>query len=268
MSLNDLSPSQLNLLDDPKWRKKNSKWRHIVWWSAGAYGVFALAYVAAKSKGKKAILAVAVSASLFAAFAFVQTQIPDLSDSQQAALEGTSRVATPLENVSSAILMAMIAFNIWMSFYLQKDWLVWVVSKKDNGSWVEKNLNVRTVNAKTGLQESAIPETDTVTQIPVVDSSEYLLPTVAPKRDKPGGSTMEIVDVNTATKQDVLQVSGVDESLATRILEVRDSRGIFRNFEDFCIALSLKPHEVRRLEGQFEFSKPSGTSNPGRILDV
>jgi len=268
MSLNNLTPSQLALLDDPKWRKKNSKWRYIVWWSAGAYGVFALIFVAAKSKGKKAIMAAGVSVALFVAFAVVQSQLPVLSASELAALEGTSRVATPLENVRSAIILAMIAFNIWMSFYLQKDWLLWVVNKTDKGSWVEQNLNIKTIQTNPRVREPATPQSNIVGGLPLVDSSEYLEPIVAVNQATPAETNVEVVDLNNATKQDVLRIAGVDESLASRILEARQIRGHFRNFEEFCLALSLKPHEVKKFEGRFAFSIPSGGPNSGRILDV
>ncbi len=268
MSLNNLTPSQLALLDDPRWRRRNSKWRHIIWWSAGAYGVFALVFVAAKSKGKKAIMAAGVSVTLFVAFALVQAQIPVLSDSELAALEGTSRVATPLENVSSAIIMAMIAFNIWMSFFLQKDWLVWVVSKKNQGSWVEQNLNIKTIRTEPVVQQPSTPKTDLVNEQPFVDSSDYLKPNSTASHDSKSETNLEVVDLNNATKQDLLRIPGVDEPIASRILEARETRGHFRSFEDFSIALSLKPHEVKKFEGRFAFSTPNSGSPSGRILDV
>lgn len=280
MPANSLTDNQLLLLDDPKWRRKNSKWRYVVWWTVGVYGTFALWYVAAKSKTKKSMIAAAVSTVLGVLFMIFTGAQPQLTPAQEAALEGTTRVATMNENLMTASSLALIAFNFWMSFYLQKDWLLWVVTKKGKGSWVEENLNIRTIPRESvNADRTRKAKVDSGSQLfgdasdliadapaPVVD--QKIEQVVAPQTTGPEEPAVESIDVNQASIGALMKVPGLSEAHAEKILIERKARGGFKSFEELRVTLELKPHEVAKLEGKFEF--PSSNSGPafGRVLDV
>lgn len=274
MSFSELTPQQLVLLDDAKWRRRNSRWRWIIWGSVGLYGSFVLWYVAAKSRSKKAIIAAAVSTALGAGFMIFTSAQPTLTPAQEAALEGTTRVATANENLLTAFTLAMVAFNIWMSFYLQKDWLIWVVTKKGKGSWVEENLNIKTVSRQEATADRARQEKKVSGSQLFGDASDLVADAPAPviepalKTEPPQQADTPLLDVNEASIGALLKVPGLSEAHAEKILIERKSRGGFRSFEELRLSLELKPHEVAKLEGKFDF--PSSNNGPsfGRVLDV
>lgn len=279
MSIDELTSTEIALLDSPKWRRRNSKWRHLVWWSLGLYGTFALWYVAARSRARSTILAAAISTALFIAFLVLAGAQPQLTDAQQAALEGTTRAATPLENAMTASAFAMVSFNFWMSFYLQKAWLLWVVQKKDKSSWVEDNLKVKTVvRQKTDIIQTAPGKSPSVPKF-FGDASDFI--DDAPEEEKllPQGvsptstlgqtpTVLPSLDINEASIKELLDVPGIDEVYAERILIERQARGGFKSFNELRIVLGLKPHEVLKLESAFSFPTVESGTTTGRILDV
>ena len=82
------------------------------------------------------------------------------------------------------------------------------------------------------------------------------------------------IDLSSATPQQLAAVPGVGESLAQRIIEIRDARGGYRDLDDLVVAANLQPHELVRLRDRLEFGpvRPTGSgSQPGgtgRILDI
>jgi DNA uptake protein ComE-like DNA-binding protein len=274
MSVSELTSEQLVMLDDPKWRRRNSRWRLFIWFTAGLYGTFVLWYVAAKARSKKAIIAAGVSTALGVGFMIFTSAQPTLTPEQQAAVEGTTRAATANENLLTAFSLALVAFNIWMSFYLQKDWLLWVVAKKSKGSWVEENLKIKTVTrSDLTAQRNRQAKIDSGSKL-FGDASDLIADAPAPSMDtppklKPLTSTDVLpLDVNQASISDLLKIPGLSEAHAEQIVIERKSRGGFKSFEELRLTLQLKPHEIAKLEGMFDF--PSSNSGPtfGRVLDV
>jgi DNA uptake protein ComE-like DNA-binding protein len=274
MSFSALTSEQLVMLDDPKWRRRNSRWRLFIWWTAGLYGTFVLWYVAAKTRSKKSIIAAGVSTVLGIGFMIFTSAQPTLTPAQQAALEGTTRVATANENLLTAFSLALVAFNIWMSFYLQKDWLLWVVTKRGKGSWVEENLNIKTVSRKDLTAErTRQAKIDSGSQL-FGDASDLVAEAPAPVVERQpnleSSANMEVttLDVNQASISDLLKIPGLSESHAEKIVIERKSRGGFKSFEELHLTLQLKPHEIAKLEGRFEFHSSSSGPTIGRVLDV
>lgn len=274
MSVSQLTSEQLVMLDDPKWRRRNSRWRLFVWFTAGVYGTFVLWYVAAKARSKKSIIAAGVSTALGIGFMIFASAQPTLTPEQQAAVEGTTRVATANENLLTAFSLVLIAFNIWMTFYLQKDWLLWVVTKKGKGSWVEENLNIKTI-ARTDLTSERTRQVkiDSGSKL-YGDASDLVADAPAPiieshpKLESSEKTEVPLLDVNKASITELLKIPGLSESNAEKILLERKSRGGFKSFEELRLTLQLKPHEIAKLEGKFDFPSSSSAPSFGRVLDV
>lgn len=280
MSTSALTSAQIAMLDDPKWRRRNSKWRRVMWWTAGVYGWAILWFVASKLRSKKAVIVAGISTVLGVIFLALTGAQPQTTAAEQAALEGTTRAASPAENAMTAVILAMVAFNIWMTFYMQKDWLVWAATKKDDSSWVEDNLKIKTVSQATVTAErTRQAKVDSGSQL-FGDASDLIADAPTPEVDsaveeavkveakEPEEEKSSTVDVNSASIGSLLKVPGITEEHAEKIIVERKSRGGFKSFDELRLTLELKPHEVAKLEGAFEF--PASNSGPsfGRVLDV
>ena len=275
MATPNLNASQIAKLNDPVWRKRHSRWRWGVWGTAGGYGAFFLIFVAAKSKSKKAIIAAAISSVLLILVLVISSQMPVLTEAELAAAEGTTRIATPLDNAMGAVIFTMVAFNIWMSFYLQKDWLLWVVTKEDSSDWVAENLKIKNVSLKekprTAQQSSAVPiANDLQKDVEDFDSEPKQVATpqdtaVVARESK---SATNPVDPNGVALGMLLKVPGVSEQLAEKIVVSRKTDGDFKSLEDMRIRLEIQPHEMLKIQDVFAFSERKNSSPTGRVLDV
>lgn len=86
---------------------------------------------------------------------------------------------------------------------------------------------------------------------------------------------IEPVNVNTANHVDLGALPGIGESLAQRIIAIRDARGGYRDLDDLAAAANLQPHELVRLRDQVTFDQPNtgrrqgpSEGGSGRILDI
>jgi DNA uptake protein ComE-like DNA-binding protein len=71
--------------------------------------------------------------------------------------------------------------------------------------------------------------------------------------DHPGAFAAGLIDVNNAPASALLHLPGVDDALATRIVEVRGQTNGFSSLEDLGTVLDLPGDEVERLRGAVVF---------------
>ena len=106
-----------------------------------------------------------------------------------------------------------------------------------------------------------------------ISQDDYHAP-AAPPTGSAAPAPQERIDLNSATPQQLGTVPGVGESLAQRIIEVRNARGGYRDLDDLVVAANLQPHELVRLRDRLEFGpvRPTGSGSQqggtGRILDI
>jgi DNA uptake protein ComE-like DNA-binding protein len=275
MATPNLNQSQIANLNDPAWRRRHSRWRWGVWGTAGAYGAVFLIFVAAKSRSKKAIIAAAISALLLILIGVISSQMPVLTEAELAAAEGTTRIATGLDNAMGAVIFTMIAFNIWMSFYLQKEWLLWVVTKADRSDWVAENLKIKNVSLKekprTELQGSAVhiandlqEDLDNLVSEPRQVSTPQESTVILSETP----SATNAVDPNGISLGALINIPGVSEQLAEKIVTSRMTDGAFKSLEEMRIRLEIQPHEMLKIQDVFAFSERTTSSPTRRVLDV
>lgn len=271
MSMSNLDSDALARLNDPKWRVRNSWWQWVVWMTAGLFGAFIYVWMAFVVRQRKFIIAAIVSSVIFVAYFYVSNQVPRLTGDELAAAEGTTRVATPMENVMMALIALIVTFNVWMSFYLKKPWLISQASSKQSKSWVEANLNIKTTSIdNTKVEASEGSSVDLVAAVHK-DAEEFLAPPAkqnSAKNENDKAVTTVAIDVNTATRDAFIALPGMSEALVDRLISERESTGGFQSFGEMSVALSLKPHEAAKLEPWCEFSPPKRTPSSGRILDI
>ena len=71
--------------------------------------------------------------------------------------------------------------------------------------------------------------------------------------DKPGARHAGLVDVNNASLSALLKLPGIDDALATRIVEIRAEINGFASVHDLGGMLDLDGHAVERLDDRVVF---------------
>lgn len=91
-------------------------------------------------------------------------------------------------------------------------------------------------------------------------------------KDFPSKSVSSPVDINNDPEALLLELPGMNEILAKKIIQLRQSGIYFSSAEDFGESLGLKPHVVERIKPLIVIN-PSGNEttikkNKGRIVDI
>lgn len=73
-------------------------------------------------------------------------------------------------------------------------------------------------------------------------------PEPGPVQVQPAGETASPVNVNTASAADLERLPGIGPTLARRIVEHRETRGLFRRMEDLLEVKGIGPKLLRRLD--------------------
>jgi len=267
---NYLTPEQINLLEDPTWRRKQ---KGTKWWALIliiAYGAFVYIYYAFSIKTKKFITAAIVSSALFVGFVMLAPR--ETVDE----VEYVPRAATLEENISSFFILTMIAFNVWMFFYLKNDYLVWRAKKATaSGSWVEQNLKIKTSSVRLpkvksepkpvaqSAPDSLMGQLEEDADSLLADRAQEVKP--ATQEPQLGAGKQEEVDIATATLEQLVKVEGLSEQQAQTIITERAKR-VISSEDELRVVLQLKPHEFAKLRGIFAFTRRPGRS--GRVLDI
>lgn len=263
MSKQSYLPANLvQLLDNKAWRRRQYWKRWWVYPYIFVIGPFYFGFLALNIRNKKSLFAAAGSAVLFVLFIVLN---PGTDETEST----IPRAATLQENLYSAVVFTMIAFNIWMLFFLKNEWLVWRAKKEiaSSGSWVENNLKIKTVGLSTVSNHESQSGGNLINQLKA-DSSELIEPnseTAAVDSLKPAPKIPSKLELNSASANELLDSGLLSEQQISLLVSIRNQRRIISD-DDLRMALSLKPHEFLKLEGKFLYSiRPE---SPGRILDV
>jgi DNA uptake protein ComE-like DNA-binding protein len=267
---NYLTPEQISLLEDPTWRRKQLGQK---WWALiliFAFGVFVYIYYAFSIKTKKFIMAAGVSSVLLIGTLAFQPTVTE------GAVEEAPRAATLTENIYSFFSFTMIAFNVWMFYYLKNDYLVWKAKKATaSGSWVEQNLKIKSTSVRKPMaktEPNPMSQSDPDSIVGQLDKdADSLLAGRAQSVEPANRESLVVpgkqvdVDIATATLEDLANIDGLTEQQAQRILTERAKRAIASE-DELRVILQLKPHEFAKLRGVFAFTRRPGS--PGRVLDI
>lgn len=263
MSKQSYLPANIvQLLDNKAWRRRQYWKRWWVYPYIFVIGPFYFGFLASNIRSKKSLFATAGSALLFVLFIFLN---PGTNEAEAT----IPRPATFQENIYSAVVFTMIAFNIWMLFFLKNEWLVWRAKKEvaSGGSWVENNLKIKTVGSSKSSTTESQSGDDLISKLQV-DSSELIEPnagTALVEPLKPAPKITSKLELNSASATELLDSGLLSEQQISLLVSIRAQRSITSD-DDLRMALSLKPHEFLKVEGKFLYSvKPEAR---GRILDV
>ena len=80
------------------------------------------------------------------------------------------------------------------------------------------------------------------------------------------------IDVNNATASEISILPGINIVMAKKIVEFRDTNGLFKNEEDFFKIANVKEHFIPKIKAMIKFgNKPTpkndDDNDEGRIID-
>lgn len=279
----ELSPEALACLNDKKWRRSQSKWMLWIYLTLGLLGVIGFARIAIKTKNPVAKkYTYILSGILFVLFA-----LGGLDNPTETVVDGkTVTDSGTLGIIGTWLLLVNYGLQTFLSFKVNKIWLVHK-AQDNNLDWVQQNITVK------GLAQTLVQSPqDLVKDALGIDRSEYLAenaPTTAPpsKKTPPpppknsppppppvnaiaGSKLQQLLNLNTASVEELIQVGGLDPVLAAKIIVQREKSQGFSSFDSFATTMQLQPHQIAKLKPIFVVDKPGGQqdSKPGRVLDI
>ncbi|MFY8010225.1 MAG: ComEA family DNA-binding protein [Flavobacterium sp.] len=90
----------------------------------------------------------------------------------------------------------------------------------------------------------------------VKTKKEYTVSTVKPTFDKP--EKIVVIDINQATKADLMKVYGIGDKISDRILEYKNKFGAFVSMEQLDDVWGLSPEVIAKLNQNFEVKSTAG----------
>ncbi len=80
------------------------------------------------------------------------------------------------------------------------------------------------------------------------------------------------IDVNNATASEIAILPGINIVMAKKIVEYRDTNGLFKNADDFLKVANVKEHFISKIKPMIKFGAPPSPKNDddndeGRIID-
>lgn len=299
MSFPSNSPSPANLLADKSWRRRHSAWLLAPILGCGMLSFVGFLYVAVRVQSKKFWIAATISC--------VGSAVPWIVLSLSGDLESTGtadKAAASTESMSdlgASVVIACWAALLVYGFVLNRDYLRWRAGMSESNAWYNQSSGSAANVQNAGYTE---PQTGNSSQAPGflgVDPSDYFAspsqpdaPKAAAAHQTPAPATQNPaqqasrpsqqqvpqgpVDVNSASAVVLAASLGIDPTLATRVVAVRDGRGGFATLDDMVSAAGLQPHELLKFQGRVTFGHgqrsahqtpaPHRDRPSGRIVDI
>jgi len=283
----ELSPEAVARLNDKKWRRSQSKWMLWIYLTSSSLGVIGFARIAIKTKNPIAKkYTYILSGVLFVLFALLALDNPTETVVDGATVTESGTLGT----IGGFLVIVNYGLQVFLSFKVNKIWLVHK-AQDNNPDWVQQNITVKGV-AQTLMQS---PQ-DLVKDALGIDRSEYLAdntssPTLSSKKTTPpppppmpkisppppappnpitGSKSQQLLRLNSASVDELIQVAGIDPVLAANIIVQREKSQGFSSFDAFAVTMHLQPHQIAKLKPIFLVEKPGGQQDdkPGRVLDI
>ena len=276
----ELSPEAVARLNDKKWRRSQSKWMLWIYLTSSMLGVVGFARIAIKTKNQVAKrYTYILTALLFVLFTLVGLDTPTekIVDGETVSESGT------LGTIGGFIILLNYGLQIFLSLKLNKIWLVFK-AQDNNPNWVQENLTIKgvtqsLVQSPQDLVKDAlgIDKNDYVSNAP--ESSFKTPPPPPPPRKTPPPSPVSsiqsedvhsTINLNKASVEDLIKITGIDPVLAANIIVQREKIGGFSSFESFATTMQLQPHQISKLKPILVVEKNSAeqSEKPGRVLDI
>lgn len=279
----ELSPEAKARLNDKKWRRSQSKWMLWIYLTSSSLGVIGFARIAIKTKNPVAKKYTYILSGIL----FVLFLLLALDNPTEKVVDGeTVTESGALGTIGGLLVFVNYGLQVFLSFKVNKIWLVHK-AQDNNPDWVQQNITVKSV-AQTLVQS---PQ-DLVKDALGIDKNEYLAeatPTTPTKKTPPPPpphknspppppsvkatsvpKPQQMLNLNVATVEELIQVAGLDPVLAANTIVQREKSQGFSSFDSFATTMQLQPHQIAKLKPIFVVEKPGDQQDdkPGRVLDI
>lgn len=301
MSYPNTNPHPVNPLADKSWRLRHSAWLLAPILGCGMLSFVGFIYVAIRVQNKKFWIAAAIGSLGSATIWTVLALTGDLEESSDTA----SKAAESTESMSDlglGVVLAVWAALLVYAFILNRDYLRWRAGLFESRAWYNQPVGNSPAQGTgyvpptthqqapgfLGVNQSdyfAAPQQHAPAPPPTRHQNPAPAPQqpaqyVPPATHAPAPQETGPIDVNTATVQALTTTLGIDQSLAARVVAVRNSRGGFAHLDDLRAATGLQPHELLKFQNRVRFGHgsvpqaPNPAQSPnkdqpgGRIIDI
>ncbi|WP_289890233.1 helix-hairpin-helix domain-containing protein [Virgibacillus pantothenticus] len=221
------------------WELRNSIWMLWAILTLGFFNYISFYYIYFRVKQRKWLFAALVYSLIFITWIIIAEIYPEKHW---------------MTDVSFAIFLLGWIISIVHVFKIRKEYLLRLEVKIANG---QKEIQ--------SLREQIRQEYGST-----VEAGSKVAPIPQEIKEQPE-DTVKMIDINTATEDEVAGVPGIGALFAKKVMEAREREGGFTSFEHFVQTLSIKPHLAEKMRPFLVFpEKPSISSlkkSEGRIVD-
>ncbi|WP_203231039.1 ComEA family DNA-binding protein [Nocardioides caldifontis] len=175
----------------------------------------------------------------------------------------------PYDDIGAVLLIVVYLGAIVHGFIVNRDYLRWRATSRP---WYS---HAAPVAAPVTTQLPTAPPAPLAPPPFGVETAPYYAPPPAPPA--PPAPAPDLLDLNSATVEQLALLPGVDDATAARIVAAREARGCFADLDDAVRGAGLQPHQLVRLRdhvtvGPVGQQRPSPDREPpagrGRVLDI
>ncbi|MBB5326043.1 DNA uptake protein ComE-like DNA-binding protein [Anoxybacillus tepidamans] len=149
-------------------------------------------------------------------------------------------------------------------------------------SWVVSIIHVFNMRAEylLRLEARSLSKASELEQLKTLIKEEYKVDTLMNEtaknaehvnRDMEEPVTDRLVDINTATEEEIASIPAIGGLLAKKVVAVREKEGGFQSLEHFSNCLQLKPHVIEKIKPFIKFPEaevpPKQNKHEGRVVD-
>lgn len=238
------------------WELRNSIWMLWAILTFGALNYISLFYASNKVKQKKWFIAGIIYSIIFIFMMVISEVVPTKHWLYDLTL--------------AAYLIGWIASIIHV-FKIRPEYLLRLEAKISTGYKEKEIESLKRKISQEYVTKSPIENTQkSIITSPVTEQSKVVQEKVI-NESKEVPSEKKIIDVNTASEQEIAKIPGIGSIFAKKVISVRNQQNGFKSFEHFIETLSVKPHLIEKIKPYLAFPESSSNDlvkkSEGRIVD-
>lgn len=259
-----MTPEQL--LDDPDWVKRNSRWRYWTW-TMGMFAWVGFMWIGVRARRRSWVMFGALYSVGFI-LVIIATETTNAQNE------------SPFDAVAGAALVVVLVASIFHARHVLPEYLAArarIEASPAYGATPADEASRLLAGRRENVERQGPAEHKVVTSAREDVRDALVRPIDSPSAPPPlaaqdqgaSSSASPLVDINAATEAELARLPGIGAVLAKRAIDLRKASGGFRSVEAFGSMLGLKPHVVERLRPLVVVGNAStrGEQRGGRIVD-
>ncbi|ONK22684.1 hypothetical protein BLX87_15035 [Bacillus sp. VT-16-64] len=223
------------------WELRNSIWMLWAILTFGFFNYVSFYYISFRVKQKKWFFAALLYSSIF-----ITTMVINNIFSEEHWMLG----------VGAVFLIVGWAVSIIHVFKIRPEYLLRLEAKMASG---HKEREIQSLRKQITREYGG-----------TVKSSSTVAPVQQTVKEKPE-DTIQLIDINTASEDEIAEVPGIGALFAKKVVEARSGSNGFTSFDHFVEVLAIKPHLAEKMRPFLVFPEETENSSleksEGRIVD-